>query len=212
MKNARPYILWHQMSWKWCIFIQWPSNQSRVLALSFGVCASSFSHVSDKIMNEFFSRVNWKIANQLILSQSMIQSNLCDFFGTGEYNLSTYIMSTLALVPCILPRIVPAFEFFTQPVMPSSSAFSRAHRVNEQPVEYEKYVVQTMESINHQSTLCKQFDTEIERELRDKCTTSLRRFPFKLKFDKNVHIKIEPITIEFMSEQLTWKLIHSMMW
>lgn len=50
--------------------------------------------------------------------------------------VNTYIVSTLALVPCILPIIVPAFEFFTQPVMPSSSAFSRAHFVNEQPVEY----------------------------------------------------------------------------
>lgn len=53
----------------------------------------------------------------------------------------TYIVSTAAFVPCILPMIVPALEFFTHPVMPSSSAFSRAHFVNEQPVEYTLSIV-----------------------------------------------------------------------
>lgn len=52
------------------------------------------------------------------------------------FKLSTYIVSTLTLMPCILPIIVPALEFLTHPVILSSSAFSRAHFVNEQPVEY----------------------------------------------------------------------------
>lgn len=50
-------------------------------------------------------------------------------------SLFTYIVSTLALVPCILPRIVPAFVFFTQPVIPILEQFSRQHFVKLQPVE-----------------------------------------------------------------------------
>lgn len=51
-----------------------------------------------------------------------------------NFRFYTYIMSTFCLLPCILPRTVPLFVFFTHPVIPIFVHFSRQHFVRLQPV------------------------------------------------------------------------------
>jgi len=48
------------------------------------------------------------------------------------------ILSTDSLVPCILPSMVPFFEFLTNPVSISSVALSCAHLVKLQPWTFPK--------------------------------------------------------------------------
>lgn len=149
-------VIWQSMAgitlfgkhvkWKCHIHVckQWPSNELfHVLAVSLKTsqtvhnCWIEFAKQS--IGFQFISQCNctWLAMGNVHYALQLIQGSIISC-GSGKNLFTfywTYIISTLALLPCILPRTVPVFVFLTQPVMPKSVHFSRQHFVRLQPVE-----------------------------------------------------------------------------
>lgn len=71
---------------------------------------------------------DWAIFGCLRLHSNDLDT--VDFRWRGR---STYILSTSGLRPCILPTMVPLFEFLTHPLIPAFAQLSRQYFVNPTP-------------------------------------------------------------------------------
>lgn len=130
------YVAFTASKWHGQQVVSLLCTMSCLLAQKPIVYSSQFIHKSILIWFSSFVYVKWMLSLNACAIHDHVASNPFQgsFGGFRFWIFITYIISTFCLVPCILPRIVPLFEFFTHPVIPIFVHFSRQHFVKLQPV------------------------------------------------------------------------------